>query len=304
IPSIIFKTAEGFFTEDIVNRMWLVFSNPRRRTGPFFEIFDKDSPGWIKRHISGFDVEGIDHQVYHNWIRQYGEDSNIARHDVYGQFPLQDTDQFFSASSVKQAEEREPYYDEEEPLIMGLDVAGGGKDSTVAVFRRGLDAQSIPLQAMREKDQNRIISWATSLIHKYNPDAIVVDGNGIGNGVFYGLQRLRFNVHEYVGQRKPNDEEHYANKRAENYYLLHQWLNHGSLEKDDGLRKDLLSIQQDISSMKVQLVSKEKSRAKGIPSPDRSDALALTFHLSLPRVNKSRIRISKARFAKTMSLGD
>ncbi|KJZ81477.1 hypothetical protein AP064_03400 [Candidatus Liberibacter solanacearum] len=284
--------------------MWLVFTNPRRRSGPFFDIFDKDYPDWNKRHISGFDVEGIDHQVYHNWIRQYGEDSNIVRHDVYGQFPNQDTDQFFSAESVKKAEEREPYYDDSEPLVMGLDVAGGGKDSTVAVFRRGLDAKTIPLQVIREKDQNRIINWAASLIHKYNPDVIVVDGNGIGNGVFYGLQRLRFNVHEYMGQKKPNDEEHYTNKRAENYCILQQWINHGSIEKDDTLKNNLLSIQQDISSTKVQLVSKEKQRSKGIPSPDRSDALALTFHLSLPRVNRSRIRISKARFSKTMSLGN
>ncbi|RPD37194.1 hypothetical protein C0030_003590 [Candidatus Liberibacter solanacearum] len=122
IPSIIFKTAEGFFTEDIVNRMWLVFTNPRRRSGPFFDIFDKDYPDWNKRHISGFDVEGIDHQVYHNWIRQYGEESNVVRHDVYGQFPLQDTDQFFSAEGVKKAEEREPYFDDDEPLVMGIDV--------------------------------------------------------------------------------------------------------------------------------------------------------------------------------------
>ncbi|RPD37193.1 hypothetical protein C0030_003585 [Candidatus Liberibacter solanacearum] len=75
------------------------------------------------------------------------------------------------------------------------------------------------------------------------------------------MQRLRFNVHEYIGQKKPNDEEHYANKRTENYHLLQQWMNHGRIEKDDALKKNLLSIQQEISSMKVQLVSKEKTES-------------------------------------------
>src|SRR6185312_5363471 len=70
-----------------------------------------------------------------------------------------------------------------------------------------------------------------------------------------------------------------ANKRAEMYVALREWLREGGcIEVVEDLHKELISIEYHFNKKQdIQLVSKEDMRAIGKESPDWADALALTF---------------------------
>jgi len=67
-------------------------------------------------------------------VEQYGIDSDTVRVEVLGQFPAQGNRQFISNTLVSGAQTRAVVPDKYAPLIMGVDIARYGDDSTVLRF--------------------------------------------------------------------------------------------------------------------------------------------------------------------------
>jgi hypothetical protein len=63
---------------------------------------------------------------------------------------------------------------------MGVDIAHQGADQSVIRFRRGLDARGIPAVKFRIPDLMQIASRVMEQVNSHNPDAVFVDGTGIG----------------------------------------------------------------------------------------------------------------------------
>jgi len=101
IPDGIWSVGAGFFTENILDRYWFAFSNPRRNQGYFFECFNAKRDFWHGRQIDARGVEDTDKAVYEQIIAEYGEDSSQARIEVYGEFPSAGEDQFISRHSLR-----------------------------------------------------------------------------------------------------------------------------------------------------------------------------------------------------------
>ena len=118
IPGCIWSVAQGFFTDKTNHRVWLAISNPRNPSGEFFECFHGNRDQWNHDSIDGRSVEENDHQLYDNIIAQYGEDSDQARVEVYGQFPRQGDYQFIGRGDVDDAIHREAFADPGAPLVM------------------------------------------------------------------------------------------------------------------------------------------------------------------------------------------
>jgi hypothetical protein len=148
-------------------------------------------------------------------------------------------------------------------LIMGVDVARQGADQSVIGFRRGLDARSIPAVKFRIPDLMQIASRVMEQVNSHNPDAVFVDGTGIGWGVHDRLNQ--FGCPNLVGvdfgaradRTDASDAAaRYANKRA----------------------ADLKAVDYgyDVSDA-ILLERKDDMRRRGLASPDDGDALALTF---------------------------
>lgn len=70
-----------------------------------------------------------------------------------------------------------------------------------------------------------------------------------------------------------------ANKRAEMFVSLRDWLREGgAIEDSEELAEQLVSIEYHFDKkQQIQLMSKEDMRLIGRPSPDWGDALAMTF---------------------------
>jgi len=151
IPAPIWSVSEGFFTEPVLDRYWFCFSNPRRNTGEFYETFHRFREYWRRRNIDSRTVEGTDKKVLEDIVVKYGEDSDEARKEVKGEFPRQGDKQFINRDVVESAVDREIVQDPHAALVMGVDPARYGDDSTVIFFRQGRDARTIPFVKLKRR---------------------------------------------------------------------------------------------------------------------------------------------------------
>lgn len=282
IPEAIWNVSKGFFTEKkAFDRYWFAFSNPRRNTGAFFECFHKNRKFWNTTKIDARTVEDTDTMVYDQIIEEKGLDSYEARVEVLGEFPTQGVKQFISRSIVQGAVERELIPDPGAPLIMGVDPARFGDDSTVIRFRRGRDARSIQPIKLRSADNMQVVAVCAKLISDYNPDAVCIDvGNGAG--IIDRLRELGYRVHE-VGFGTAAEDKQWANKRTELWARMREWLNGGCIDRDDELIDDLSAPEYRFQgqSDRQMLEPKEEMKRRGHSSPDNADALACTFAVKL-----------------------
>lgn len=304
IPASIFAVSEGFFTEPVLDRYWDLYSNPRNNTGAFFETHHKQRAIWNPRKIDARTVEGTDLSVYEGIIAQYGVDSDEARVEVYGEFPNAGARQFIPMDFILQARERDLVPDPGAPLIMGVDVARYGEDSSVIAFRQGADCRSIPWQRYQGLSIPDFCDKIMDAITDHNPDAICVDANGIGGAVVDILRRQGYKVHEVNVQGSPTEKTRYVNRRAELWDRMKDWLRVGCIMPDADLADDLKGPEYDFNNVKglLQLEGKEKVKGRGLASPDKADALSMTFAVNPARkdLHSSRHRTRNGGMARNV----
>jgi hypothetical protein len=284
IPKVIWTVTEGFFTEPIMDRYWFCFSNPRRNTGEFYECFHKNRKYWYRRNLDSRDVEGTDSGKLQQIVDRHGEDSDEARMEVKGQFPRQGDEQFISREHIENARDRQFIEDVSAPIIMGVDVARFGDDTSVIYFRQGRNARTLPIVKVKHKDSMEMANLCNHWIQQVNPDAICIDG-GQGHGVIDRLKELGYKrVHEVLFGEKPVKHDEWANRRTEMWALMRDWLRGGCIPDDQDLVDDLAGPRYEFwgRTDKVNLEPKEKMKKRGLASPDVADALALTFAVELP----------------------
>lgn len=284
IPKPIWTVSEGFFTEPVLHRYWFCFSNPRRNTGEFYECFHKSRDYWQRRNLDSRTVEGTDKHKLNQIIEKHGEDSDEARIEVKGQFPRQGDKQFISREVVEGAAARELAPDHFAGLIMGVDVARFGTDTTVIRFRRGRDARTIPPTKLKNVDNMVVANECANLIDLYQPDAICVDA-GNGTGVIDRLREMGYKIVE-VWFGSASKEEEYSDLRTEMWANVREWLPGGCIDDDSDLKDDLVGPEYGFDKYeRIKLESKEKMKDRGIASPDNGDALAVTFAVKVARTD-------------------
>ena len=281
IADPIWSVAAGFFTENTPNRFWFAFSNPRRGSGYFFSTFHEKRAFWDTKTVDARTVEGTDKQVYQQIIDEYGADSVQAYVEVYGSFPPEGDEQFISRTLVEEAVRRLPTKDPLAPIVMGVDPARFGADATVIAVRQGRDI--IALRRFRGEDTMEIVGRVIDMIDEFRPVLVCVDEGGLGAGVYDRLKEQQYKQVRPVNfgnsSKKPMM---YANKRAEMWGTMREWLKTASLPGDRMLQSDLTAPKQESTSTgtnngAIKLESKQSMKKRGVPSPDAADAIALTF---------------------------
>lgn len=276
IPDGIWSVAAGFFTEKILDRYWFAFSNPRRNTGYFFETFHGKRDFWKARIIDARNVEGTDQSIYNQIIAEYGEDSIQARVEVYGEFPAAGEDQFISPVTVEDAFKRPKYKDLTAPVVIGVDPARGGMDSTVIVVRQGRDLLAV--KRFKGDDTMTTVGNVIDAIEEYKPALTVIDEGGLGYGILDRLTEQRYKVRGVNFGWKAKNPVMWLNKRSEMWGQMKEWLKTASIPSDRALKSDLIGPMRKFnSSGAIQLEGKKEMKARGLASPDAADALAVTF---------------------------
>lgn len=198
-------------------------------------------------------------------------------HVWLGEYQSQSSAQFISWELIKDAQQR-PVRRGERPLLFGLDVARFGDDRSVLAIREG---DSLTRTMIWEKlDTQQLAAFVLEIANTRKPDAIFVDGVGVGGGVVDRLRSLQLRVIEVNAGAKAGQERRYGNKRAEMWGRMKEWLGgRGTLsEWDLDLAAELTGPTYHFdASNRIFLEKKEDMKKRGLKSPDIADALALTF---------------------------
>jgi hypothetical protein len=296
IPDPIWSVTAGFFTENTPNRFWFAFSNPRRNEGYFYECFNAKRNFWTTQSIDARQVEDTDKAVYEQIIEEYGADSSQARIEVYGQFPADGDDQFIPPSLVDEAASRPKWQDETAAIVLGVDPARSGNDSTVIVARQGRDI--VAIKRYKGEDTMEIVGRVIDAIEEFRPALVVLDEGGLGYGILDRLKEQRYKVRGVNFGWKSSKPAMWQNKRAEMWGEMRDWLRSASIPNDRMLKSDLCGPQYKTnSSGSIALEAKKDMKARGLASPDAADALAVTFAYPVAS-RESRVKMERKSYGR------
>jgi hypothetical protein len=280
IPEKVFEAAAGSMSG--LTATTLMLGNPVRTSGSFYESHHRLKNEWYTMHISCLDSPRVSKEFIREMAVRYGEDSSAYFVRVLGKFPKTDDDTILSLALVEDAQNRDVKMSEFTPKIWGLDVARFGMDSSVLAERQGTIVTE--LEAWKGKDLMQLVG----LVHnKYSeclpsqrPIQIMVDSIGLGAGVVDRLRELDLPVRGINVAESPSMRGQYTNLRAELWFRMKEWLEARDckIPKDEALFSELVSPRYFFSSTgKLQVESKQEMKKRGLPSPDRADAVILTL---------------------------
>ena len=279
VDDIIWETAEGAMTTP--GAMWFTFGNGTRNTGRFKECFPggRFAHRWRTHQVDSRTAKKADQQQITQWIADYGDDSDFVRVRVKGQFPRAGSTQYIGSDLIDRARQRERLADATAPVIVGVDVARFGDDRSVIRVRKG--GQLLAKKVYREKSTVEVAGYVAEVLQTYPYQAVFVDADGVGGGVYDQLVSLGYKkVHAVHSGARASDPMHYANKRAEMWARAKGWLEHrGQLgAEDETLIVELTGIEYgyDVRGC-LQMEQKKDMKKRGLASPDEADSLVLTF---------------------------
>ncbi len=275
----VWEVAEGALTDENTVIIWIVYGNPTRNSGRFRECFRRFRHRWVGRQIDSRTVPGTNKQFLQRLVDDHGEDSDIVKVRVRGQFPSQSAMQFISADDVDKA--RNVHLRKEQysfaPKIIGVDPAWTGDDSLEIVLRQGLYSVSLATLARNDNDIE-VANLIARLEDEHQADAVFIDA-GYGTGIVSAGQVMGRSWRMIWFSGKSIDAG-YLNKRAEMWGMMKKWIKAGGAinPDDEDLYQDLIGP-ETVARLdgKIQLESKEDMKERGLPSPNKGDALALTF---------------------------
>lgn len=165
------------------------------------------------------------------------------------------------------------------PIVIGVDVARFGDDSSVICVRQGNHV--IEMKAYREMNLMTFSDAVAGMITRHGAVMCFVDVVGLGSGVVDRLNQLGFTNIIGVNAGYAPDNPKYKNKRAEMWDTMKKWLEDGGdLPDDPILIAQLSSVQYSFDPTdRLILEKKEDMRKRGVPSPDRAESLAHSFFM-------------------------
>ena len=256
---------------------------------PRMEGVCKPGSGWNVIRISGFDTPNFTGEevpdavsalmLSPEWVedkrRRWGETSPRYVAKCLGEFPEIGDDTLISPRWIEAAQGRQL-----EPgprSVLGVDVARFGSDSTIFVLARGA-----LVRVVAEHSKLRTTETTGHVIaakREHGVDEIRVDGVGVGSGVVDELLEAGHDVVDMQSGAAAADSEHFANARAEWWWGLRQRFEDGDIDidpDDDELAAQLGTVKYKYTARgQVLIESKDDMRKRGLPSPDRADAVML-----------------------------
>lgn len=279
----------------------LMCGNPTQLSGFFYDSHNKNRASYATFHVDGRNSERVPQEFIDTIVRMYGEDSDVFRVRVAGEFPLQEDDIFIPLSLVESSIMTE-YSPRKSPdsVHIGCDVARFGDDKTVIGYK--VD-EKVTFYKKRQgqdtmKTADDIIMLGQELVQRYkltDPIPVKVDDGGVGGGVVDRLRQVKRNDPERFwwlevypvkfGQRIKHKYYHDSTTymMAVVKHLLQPYDDDGQkkpveliLPNDDDLVAQLSGRKYSLTdTSKIRIESKDAVKKRGQPSPDEADCVLL-----------------------------
>lgn len=285
------------------NNKLFMCGNPTKTSGVFYDSHNRDRHHYRTRKVSSMDSSRTSEKTIEMLLEKYGEDSDVARVRIFGDFPRAEADNFIPLEIVEMAVNSEYEYSKQTTIgDIGVDVARFGDDETAIVKR--IDDYVFPIKTYRKQDTTAttgyVLKAAREMMKQHDhlkQIYIKVDDSGVGGGVTDQLRekirekQLPYRVYPVINNGKADDDEHYDNVGTEQWGVLREVLNDNfskhmqgepikiHLPDDEQLVTQLTSRKYRMTSRgKIALERKDEMKERGLDSPDRADAIVLAFY--------------------------
>lgn len=274
IHDVIWEKVDGAMSTR--GAMWICFGNPTRNAGRFYECFNKYKKWWRSKQIDSRTAKHVDKVWVDRFIEQFGLDSDRTKIQILGQFPSAATRQLISTAAVEKCMGHEAEGWEYLPLVMGVDIARFGENSSTICLRRG--RKVYPIEVLPKMDLMATAHHVAEVMKRERPLQTFVDGSGIGAGVVDRLRQLNFSVVDVNGGNSSLNPR-FLNKRAEMWHEMKEFIEGlCELPPDTKLKEELTCVSYDLTDKgRIRLDRKSDIMDEFGFSPDRADALAMTF---------------------------
>lgn len=287
----------------------LMCGNPTRLTGFFYDSHHKNRTTYKTHHVDGRSSPRVSMEFVRTIIDMYGEDSDVFRVRVAGEFPKALPDSFIAMEWCERNSAKEIPIISPKRIDIGVDVARYGDDSSVLcpVFDRKVQQEP---EIYHHNDTMEISGHVIAMIKRYAKTTkarsinVKVDCGGLGVGVYDRIHeqldalseainehrkeeaKLEINIYECQfggegGTVSENDPVEYENSTGVMWGAIRDALreNRLTLYYDDRQIAQLSNRKYSVNSKgNIELERKEAMKKRGLPSPDMGDALALALY--------------------------
>jgi len=295
------------------NNKLLMLGNPTKTSGVFYDSHTRDRSLYKCHTVNSETVSRVNKANIEGLKRKYGENSNVVRVRVYGEFPMQEDDVFIPLSLIEKSIMTD--FDEDEKVFqidIGCDVARFGDDKTVIGYRVGRKAEIYKKFHGQDtmKTAKMVANLGLELMEKHKHIKCIpikVDDGGVGGGVVDKLRELKRDypkryswmmiVPVHFGM--PIKHKYYSDTTT---YMMSVVRDLISDVDEDGNPKEVELILPNDSDLVGQLScrkydfkgngkqyveSKKDMKERGLTSPDEADCILLVC-LPVSRKNFNR----------------
>lgn len=247
---------------------------------------------------------------------QWYRPSDLFRKKVLGEFPKVDESVLIPQKWVELAQERwrKFHLDSHNDAVMGVDVAGMGRDCTVMCYRFGDYVERFDKHNSGGKaDHMAIAGEIVNAMQTHSGYSVSIDTIGEGAGVYSRVVEIvsqtrnldenaivscKFSEGAKDGSHELSDvtgQLHFANLRAYLFWAVREWLNpdNGSqamLPPGGTLMEEATEIKWSfLSNGKIIIEPKDDIKSRLGHSTDEFDALANTFHPKAVRMAGGKV---------------
>lgn len=279
IDDIVFGPIEGAMTGE--DACMLLIGNPSRRSGYFHDTHNKFSKFFIPYHVKPEKAPRMKKSYIDMMIEKWGANSNYCKIRVFGEFPTSDLDSFIPMDLCDQCRDLKLDIGSARP-VLGIDPGRMGSDPTAFCIKQGPIIE--PIIETKKKTITQTANQMNFLHIERKFREIGVDAIGLGVGVFDRGVEMKLPMTEVVVSRKATEEEmNYAfySLRDQLWQLLRNCLEQQliSLPDDEDLLAQICSPLFDFPNGRLKIESKKDMKKRGLPSPNKADALCIALYL-------------------------
>ncbi len=252
----------------------LLLSSPGACFGEFYEAFHARRRFYRSHSVTAYDCPHIDPKWIEETIAKNGLTHPLVRTAIFAEFSSEADGGVIPLSFVERLLSDPPEFIDSESVHAFCDFSAGG-DESVFALRRGNRVEIVA--AWRERDTMQVIGRFIQLFreHGLRGDQISADEGGLGKPMCDRLAEEKWHVRRVNNGSEPT-LKHYANRGAEAWYEGRLKIEKREiiLPNDPELIGQMTSRLGSVTSEgKLRLESKEDMRRRGLPSPDRADAV-------------------------------
>lgn len=279
----------------------LMCGNPTQLSGFFYDSHNKNRASYATFHIDGRKSSRVSQDFVQTIINMYGEDSDVFRVRVAGDFPLQEDDIFIPLSLIESSIMTECCLPQKPHIVhIGADIARFGDDKTVIGYK--IDEKVIFYKKRQGQDTMKtaddIILLGEQLVQKYHitqPIPVKIDDGGVGGGVVDRLRQIKRNQPERFWWLEIYPVKFGQRIKHKHYYdsttymmavvkkLLQPYDEQGNqkaieliLPNDNDMVAQLSGRKYFITeNSKIRIESKKDMKKRGRSSPDEADCVLL-----------------------------